>query len=286
MNHKPQNNTQNPASENLVEVRELVHIYPNGNRALDHVSVNICAHEKLAIIGQNGSGKTTLVKHFNGLLLPSNGVVLVRGTDTRKKKTSELARTVGYVFQNPNHQLFCVTVLEELRFGLHNLRLGVNEINRKIEETVVLFQLQAYLDIHPYTLSLGARKLVAIASIYAMGPELMILDEPTTGQDYLSRKILSQAIASIYSSGKSIIFVTHDMCFVAEQADRAVVMSKTKIIFDGVPRDLFVHEDVLIDANLRPPPITQLAQRLTNRGIAPNVLSVPDMVSEIRKYIV
>jgi energy-coupling factor transport system ATP-binding protein len=285
MNHKPQENIQNSTTVNLIEVRDLVHIYPNGNRALDHVSVNIGSHEKLAVIGQNGSGKTTLVKHFNGLLLPSSGNVLVRGADTRKKKTSELAKTVGYVFQNPNHQLFCVTVLEELRFGLHNLRLGVNEINRKVEETVELFQLQAYLDIHPYTLSLGARKLVAIASIYAMGPELMILDEPTTGQDYLSRKILAQAIASIYASGKSIIFVTHDMCFVAEQAERAVVMSKTKIIFDGAPKDLFVRQDVLLDANLRPPPITQLAQKLNNRGIAPNVLSVQEMASEIGKCI-
>jgi energy-coupling factor transport system ATP-binding protein len=283
MNHHQNNQVSLPASPYLVEVRELDHIYPNGTQALTNVSITIGAHEKLAIVGQNGSGKTTLVKHFNRLLLPSRGMVLIQGEDTRKKRTSELARTVGYVFQNPNHQLFCVNVLEELRFGLQNLKLPQPEINRRVEETIEMFRLRTYLEAHPYSLNMGARKLVAIASIFAMGPQLMILDEPTTGQDFLGRKILSQAISSIYATGKAIVFVSHDMIFVAEHADRAAVMSRAKIIFDGAPRDLFVREDVLKEADLRPPAIAQLAHRLTDHGVNPSVLKVSEMVTEIKR---
>jgi len=283
MNQNRSSQAPTPDSSHLVEVRGLVHIYPNGTQALTDVSINIGTHEKLAIIGQNGSGKTTLVKHFNGLLQPSQGIVLIRGEDTRKKRTSYLAETVGYVFQNPNHQLFCVNVLEELRFGLQNLRLPQAEINRKVEEAIEMFHLRPYLEAHPYSLNMGARKLVAIASIFAMGPQLIILDEPTTGQDYPGRKILSQAITSIYAAGKTVVFVSHDMVFVAEHADRAVVMSRAKIIFDGAPRDLFVRDDVLKVADLRPPPITQLAQKLTDHGVSASVLNVSEMVSEIRR---
>ncbi len=269
----------------MVEAQDLVHIYPNGTRALENVSVHIGEHEKVAIIGQNGSGKTTLVKHFNGLLLPTRGLVLVRGTNTGRAKTAELAKIVGYVFQNPNHQLFCVSVYDELLFGLRNLRLSEDELKRRVDETINVFHLQPYLPAHPYSLSLGARKLVAIASIFAMGPQLMILDEPTTGQDFPSRKILSEAISSIYATGKSIVFVSHDMRFVAEHADRAVVMSHAKILFDGSPRELFLRRDVLLEADLRPPPITQLAQRLGDHAVNPGVLSVAEMVDEVRRRI-
>ncbi len=280
----PQNNpNKNLSPAPMVAVQDLVHVYPNGTRALDNVSITIGEHEKMAIIGQNGSGKTTLVKHFNGLLLPTQGIVHVQGADTRKTKTSILAKTVGYVFQNPNHQLFCVSVREELLFGLRNLRLPEDEIQRRIDQTIDMFRLQPYLEAHPYSLSLGVRKLVAIASIFAMGPRLMILDEPTTGQDYPSRKILSEAIANIYSTGKSIVFVSHDMGFVAEHADRAAVMSRAKIIFDGLPRDLFVRQEVLSDADLRPPFITQLAQKLADRGVDPGVMNVGEMITEVQR---
>ncbi len=283
MNRNPQNMNNSPDLVKMVEVQELVHVYPNSTRALENVSIVIGEHEKMAIIGQNGSGKTTLVKHFNGLLLPTQGTVLVRGINTRKTKTSELAKMVGYVFQNPNHQLFCVNVREELLFGLRNLRLPEDEIKRRLDETIDMFRLQPYLEAHPYSLSLGTRKLVAIASIFAMGPQLMILDEPTTGQDYPSRVILSEAIARIYSAGKSIVFVSHDMSFVAEHADRAAVMSHARIIFDGHPHDLFVRKDVLAEADLRPPAITQLAQRLADRGLKPDVLSVAEMITEVQR---
>jgi energy-coupling factor transporter ATP-binding protein EcfA2 len=269
--------------QKMIEVQDLVHVYPTGTRALDGVSFSMGMNEKIAIIGQNGSGKTTLVKHFNGLLSPSGGMVLVKGEDTHKCKTAHLATMVGYVFQNPNHQLFSVSVLEELCFGMHNLRLSPGEIKSRVDETVNMFHLEPYLNAHPYSLSLGVRKLVAIASVYAMGPQLMILDEPTTGQDYRSKQILSQAIYEVHQSGRSIVFVSHDMDFVAEHADRAVVMSRAKIIFDGQLRDLFVRKDVLTEARLRPPQITELGQCLPDLGIRPDALSIPEMIEEIRR---
>ncbi|MCL4559211.1 MAG: energy-coupling factor ABC transporter ATP-binding protein [Chloroflexi bacterium] len=285
-NHKNNKSQFIPdAARTLVQVKDLVHVYPTGTRALENINVSVGEHEKLAIIGQNGSGKTTLVKHFNGLLQPTEGTILVHGADTRKTRTAVLAKTVGYVFQNPNHQLFCVTVAEELRFGLRNLRLPPDEIEQKVKETIELFKLQPYLDVHPYSLSMGARKLVAIASIFAMGPQLMILDEPTTGQDYESKKILSQVIGMMYESGKSIVFVSHDMSFVAEHADRAIVMSRAHIVFDGSLPDLFIRQDVLNEADLRPPHITQLSQRLSDYGVSPRVLNVAEMVSEVRRCL-
>jgi energy-coupling factor transport system ATP-binding protein len=272
----------------LVEVKDLVHVYPNGTKALDTVSMLVKPHERLAIVGQNGSGKTTLVKHFNALLRPTLGTVSVMGfelTPKSKVKTSQLATMVGYVFQNPNHQLFSVNVYEELCFGLRNLKLPPEKVKARADEAVEMFRLQPYLTAHPYSLSMGARKLVAIASVFAMGPQLMILDEPTTGQDHEGKNVLSQALTKIFESGKTLVFVSHDMRFVSEHAERAIVMTDAKIIFEGGLRELFVNKDVLKYAQLRPLGVTVLGQRLMDWGVRPDVLSVPEMVTEVRRCL-
>ncbi|MCJ7622328.1 MAG: energy-coupling factor ABC transporter ATP-binding protein [Anaerolineaceae bacterium] len=286
MKANQKNNSNAEHSAHMIEVNDLVHIYPNGIKALDNVSMVVGTHEKLAIVGQNGSGKTTLVKHFNALLKPTQGMLSVMGvnlTPKSKIKTSQLAKTIGYVFQNPNHQLFSVNVYQELCFGLKNLKVPPDEIKSKVQEVIEIFRLQPYLEAHPYSLSMGVRKLVAIASVYAMGPQLMVLDEPTTGQDYEGKNVLSQAIAKVYESGKSLVFVSHDMRFVAEHAERAVVMANARIIFEGKLQELFVRDDVLKEAQLRSPRITELGQRLVDFDIRPDVLTVPEMVAEIRR---
>jgi energy-coupling factor transport system ATP-binding protein len=280
------NNKDESRSPFMVEVKDLVHVYPNGTKALDQVSMRVGWHEKLAIIGQNGSGKTTLVKHFNRLLVPTHGTVTVMGNELGGKsmyKTSLLARMIGFVFQNPNHQLFSINVHEELRFGLQNLRFPPEQIESRVQEVIKLFRLEPYLEAHPYSLSMGVRKLVAIASVYAMGPQLMILDEPTTGQDYEGKHILEEAIGRVYDNGTSLVFVSHDMRFVAENAQRAVVMANARIIFDGSLRDLFIRQDVLNESQVQPPPITVLGQRLARWNILPNVLTVREMVGEISR---
>jgi len=286
-------NSKNPvdttdSTSPLVLVKDLVHVYPNGTKALETVSMMVKPHERLAIVGQNGSGKTTLVKHFNALLKPTEGTVTVMGHEIVPKskiKTSQLAKMVGYVFQNPNHQLFSVTVYEELCFGLRNLRLSANEIKSKADEAVEMFHLEPFLKTHPYSLSMGARKLVAIASVYAMGPQLMILDEPTTGQDHDGKNVLAEALAKIYESGKTLVFVSHDMRFVAAQAERAIVMTDAKVIFEGSLRELFVNQEVLKYAQLRPPSVTELGQKMGPWGVKPDVLSVPEMISEVRRCL-
>jgi len=288
MSNSQSNNSGSSVMDYLVEVKDLVHVYPNGTKALDTVSMNVIPHERLAIVGQNGSGKTTLVKHFNGLLKPTEGTLTVIGdaiTPKSKIKSSQLAKKVGYVFQNPNHQLFSVTVYEELRFGLRNLRLPPDEIKARADEAVEMFHLQPYLEVHPYSLSMGVRKLVAIASIFAMGPELMILDEPTTGQDHEGKIVLAEAISKIHDSGKTLIFVSHDMRFVSEHAERAIVMTDAKIIFEGGLRELFVNKDILKYAQLRPPAVTELGKKMGNWGFKPDVLSVPEMVTEVRRCL-
>jgi energy-coupling factor transport system ATP-binding protein len=288
MSNSQSKNNESTTSTALVEVKDLVHIYPNGTKALDAVSMIVKPHERLAIVGQNGSGKTTLVKHFNALLKPTSGSLSVMGyelTPKSKAKTSQLARMVGYVFQNPNHQLFSVNVYEELCFGLRNLRLAPSDVKARADEAVEVFHLEPYLTAHPYSLSMGVRKLVAIASVFAMGPQLMILDEPTTGQDYEGKIVLAEAITKIFESGKTLIFVSHDMRFVAEHAERAIVMTDAKIIFEGGLRELFVNKEVLKYAQLRPPAVTELGQRMVNWSIKPDVLTVLEMVSEVRRYL-
>jgi energy-coupling factor transport system ATP-binding protein len=288
MSHSQSNIDGSNDSTVLVEAKDLVHVYPNGTKALDTVSMIVKPQEKLAIVGQNGSGKTTLVKHFNALLKPTHGTVSVMGfelTPKSKVKTSQLARKIGYVFQNPNHQLFSVNVYEELCFGPRNIKLPPDEIKNRVDEAVEMFRLEPYLTAHPYSLSMGVRKLVAIASVFTMGPQLMILDEPTTGQDYESKIVLSQAITKIYESGKTLVFVSHDMRFVAEHAERAIVMTDAKIIFEGGLRKLFVNKEVLKYSQLRPPAVTDLGQRLVDWGVRPDVLSVPEMVTEVRSCL-
>jgi len=275
-------------SDVILKVQDLVHIYPNGTKALDSVSMDLKVQERLAIIGQNGSGKTTLVKHFNALLRPTSGIVSVFGkelTPSSKIKTSELAQYIGYVFQNPNHQLFSVNVYDELCFGLKNLRLAPEEIKAKADEAVELFNLQSYLKAHPYSLGMGVRKLVAIASIYAMGPDLIILDEPTTGQDFKGKEVLSQAISMIHERGKTLVFVSHDMRFVAEHAERVVVMTDAEILFEGSLQKLFIMKDLLTKAQLKPPSITELAQKMVPYGVKPDVLSVREMVEELQRCL-
>ncbi len=243
MKNHPILDTGPETPDQMIEVQDLIHIYPNGTRALNNVSITMGMHEKLAVIGQNGSGKTTLVKHFNGLLKPTQGRVLVRGEDTRNCKTAHLATMVGYVFQNPNHQLFCVSVREELQFGLRNLRLSPAEIKHGTEETVELFHLQPYLDIHPYSLSLGVRKLVAIASVYAMGPQLMILDEPTAHLDLTYQVGLLTIVKRLcLEKGIAVLIVLHDLNLAVRFADEVAILDQGKIKSHGSPDAVMTEE--------------------------------------------
>ena len=216
-----------------IKVSNLQHKYPNGVVAVSNVNVEIEQGEQVSVVGQNGSGKTTLVKHWNGLLKPTKGNVFVGELDTLDHSVNTLARKVGYVFQNPNHQIFAASVRDELEFGLINIGLDEEEVSNRTNSIAEEFGLVDFLETNPYRLGFSLRKTVGMASIIAMEPDVVVLDEPTTGQDYLGIKAIRTAIKKLKEQGKTVIVVSHDMPLVAEDTDRVLVMCDTELIFDG-----------------------------------------------------
>jgi energy-coupling factor transport system ATP-binding protein len=253
----------------IIEVKDLWHIYPGvpPTIALSGINLNVYEGEMLAVIGQNGSGKTTLVKHFNGLLKPTKGVVKVFEIDTKNVHPSELCKRVGYVFQNPDHMLFSKTIDDEVRFGPKNLGLPKDEMEKRVREALEVTGLTGFKDEFPRTLPLIFRVKTAIASVLALDPDVIIFDEPTTGQDARgSRELLEYAI-KLNEKGKTIIFITHDMDLVANYAHRAVVLHNGKILIEGTPMEIFDRPEILASTFLEPPYIMQFIQKLKELGI-------------------
>jgi len=250
----------------IIETRGLSHVYPGNVQALKEVSIKIDEGEFTAVVGQNGSGKTTLALHLNGLLKPTEGDVVVKGNNTRDSDVEELSKIVGYVYQNPNHQLFNLTVRQELAFSLKKI-LSKEETEKRLEETVELFGIQKILEANPFSLNLPVKKIIAMAAIYAMKPEVFVLDEPTTGQDFIGMKLIEKAILNISREGKTIIVITHDMGFVARHAKRAIVMADGRVIGDDEPRKIFDLSSngtkrVLQEARISPPQVSSLSYAL------------------------
>jgi energy-coupling factor transport system ATP-binding protein len=264
-----------------VVCERLVHVYPGGVLALKETNLEIHTGEVLGVVGQNGSGKTTLVKHFNGLLRPSAGRIFVNGQDTQARPVHELARHVGYVFQNPNHQLFASTVQAELRFGPGNLDLPPQEIESRVQQAVEFFGIGHLLETHPYRLAFPLRKLVAMASIYAMGPDVFVLDEPTTGQDHAGSNMVRKLIRRLREQGKTVVIVSHDMALIAEVTDRVVAMWAAEVIAAGTPREIFADDAVMERTKLHPPQISQFSRRRSPNSSHPIALTVAEAVEAI-----
>lgn len=261
----------------LIEVQDVWYSYGNNVMALNGISMKIGQRETIALIGQNGGGKTTLAKQFNGLLKPTRGRVLVKGADTRKVPANKLALTVGYVFQNPSHQIFSSRVWDEVAFGPKNAGLNPQEVEERTKWAIEAVDLSGLEQTHPYDLDYGKMKLLTIASIMSIKPEVYCLDEPTTGQDHQGRRRVAQLIKDLNENGATVIVITHDMRFVAEVSKRIVLVAGGRIVADGQTRELFEKTDVLSGAQIRPPQITQLAHALADRGVPPNLLTVREM---------
>jgi energy-coupling factor transport system ATP-binding protein len=240
-----------------IEAADLRFAYPSGVEALRGVTVTIRSGEFVGVVGQNGSGKTTLVKHFNGLLKPTSGVVHLLGVDTRTKGVAELARSAGYVFQNPDHQIFCNTVREEIAFGPRNLEMPAAEIEASSRDVIELLDLQGLEERHPFRLSRGERQRLAIASLLAMRPRVLILDEPTGGQDRQQISRLLGTLRQLNAAGHTLILVTHDMELLAGCASRTLVMFQGTLLLDGTPREVFQEVEALQRTALTPPMITR-----------------------------
>jgi energy-coupling factor transport system ATP-binding protein len=258
----------------MIEVEGVHFSYPNNVEALKNISLVIKKGEFIAIMGQNGAGKTTLVKHFNGLLKPSKGIVRVEGVETTKTSVATLARSVGFVFQNPDHQLFSETVEEEIAFALKNFGFEAKIIEKRVTWALNLLGLTRYRKTSPFLLSGGERKRVALASVLAWNPKILILDEPTIGQDYQQKEKLRQFIVQMQTQGKTVVIVTHDVEFVAECNPRVVLMKSGKIVADGEGREILTTPEVLTQSSIVPPQIAQLFMNLTPLELPKNIIDV------------
>ncbi|MEM1586044.1 MAG: ABC transporter ATP-binding protein [Candidatus Bathyarchaeia archaeon] len=258
----------------MIEAENVYFTYPNNVEALRGVSVRILDGEFVAIMGQNGAGKTTLVKHFIGLLKPAKGRVLIDGVDTRSVSVAELARKVGFVFQNPDHQLFSETVEEEIAFALKNFGFDEKTIKERVDWALNLLDLTQYRRTSPFMLSGGERKRVALASVLAWDPKVLILDEPTIGQDAYQKEKLRHFIIQLNHQGKTVIIVTHDVEFAAECEPRVILMANGKIIADGETREVLTDPILIKEASLVLPEMTQVFMRLNDFGFPRKVLGV------------
>ena len=258
----------------MIEVEEVNFTYPNGVEALKNVSLVIKNGEFIAIMGQNGAGKTTLVKHFNGLLKPSKGTIRVDGVETTKTSVAALARTVGFVFQNPDHQLFSETVEEEIAFALKNFGFEEEAIQKRVTWALNLLGLTQYRKTSPFMLSGGERKRVALASVLAWDPQILILDEPTIGQDYQQKEKLRQFIVQMQTRRKTVVIVTHDVEFVAECNPRVVLMKEGKIVADGEGKEILTNLEALAQSSIVLPQIAQIFKQLTPLGLPKNIIDI------------
>ncbi|MEM2896027.1 MAG: ATP-binding cassette domain-containing protein [Candidatus Bathyarchaeia archaeon] len=265
--------------EKMVEVSGVHFIYPDGTYALKDIELTIREGEFIAIIGQNGSGKTTLAKHFNGLLKPTRGKVMVKGIDTRNSTVAELARHVGYVFQNPDHQIFSMTVFDEVSFGPRNLGLTEQEISKRVKEVLKQMRLSEKELENPLLLSKGEKQRLAVASVLTMRPEVLILDEPTTGQDWKNICILMDLISELNQKFKmAIIVITHNMHVVARWTMRTIVMADGRIVSDAPTKETFAKSEILKKASITPPQITRLAGEY---DLGYDVLTVKEFVHRL-----
>jgi len=249
-----------------IQVENLRHEYPGPVVALDGVSAAFDSGEMVAIVGENGAGKTTLVKHLNGLLKPTAGSVTVGETNTADTTVASLARHVGYVFQNPDDQLFSRTVHQEVSVGPHNFGFPEADVQRLVVEALEATGLEDVADDNPYDLPPTRRKLVAIASVLSMDTPTLVIDEPTVGQDGAGMTRLGKILRHLSEAGKSVIAITHDVDFAAETFDRMIVMSQGSILGDGPTSRMVDDFDLLRQAAVEPPQLTLLAHELDLTG--------------------
>ena len=255
-------------------------VYPDGTRALAGVDLAIAAGELVAVIGQNGSGKSTMVRHLDGLLRPTEGRVLHDSVDIAGEKVAALAARVGIVFQNPDRQIFAGKVRSEVEFGPKILGRSDGEAKAAALGALEAVGLTGSIDTNPYDLGYSSRKLLTLASILAMETPVVVLDEPTTGQDARGVARVQRVIADLSAAGRTVIAISHDMRFVAETFERVVVMGAGRILLDGTPAEVFAEPawPILASTYVEPPLAARAGARL-GLGATPTETALIDALS-------
>ncbi|MDG6954545.1 MAG: ABC transporter ATP-binding protein [Nitrososphaerota archaeon] len=241
----------------MIRFDDVTFVHQNGVRALDGVTLEVRAGETVAIVGENGAGKTTLVKHVTGLLKPASGRVLVDGADTKSSSTAQLSRKVGVAFQNPDHQLFSETVEEEMSFALKNFGFSPDLVANRVSWGLELFGLEEYRKSSPLVLSGGEKKRLTLACILAWDPQVVILDEPTVGQDSIQKEKLAGTIRMLRSTGKTVVVVSHDIEFLWPIQPRVVVMKGGKVVGDGPASEVMQDRELLESARVAQPQLVE-----------------------------
>lgn len=263
-----------------IELKNVTFQYPGANiTALENINLKIEKGERVAIIGQNGAGKSTTVKLMNNINKPTSGTVLVDGIDTKTKTTAEISKKVGYVFQNPNDQIFCDDVRKEIGYVLTKQKLPEEEIKRRVKSVIELTGIHEFRKTHPYDIPLPIRRFLTIASVLATDADYIILDEPTAGQDMWGRNQLVKIMDYVQSQGKTIITISHDMEFVAENFNRVVVMAHKNVIADGDKWDIFHRYDILQEAKVKSTEYSLIGKELE---LDKPTLLLDDLVAELK----
>jgi energy-coupling factor transport system ATP-binding protein len=264
-----------------VEVSNLWFWYDDESTpVLQGVNLAVPRGQFVTLVGANGSGKTTLIKHLNGLLRPRRGQVRVMGQDTSQRPVGELAQQVGFLFQHPEQQIFGTSVHQEIAFGPRNLGLSHDQVKRRVEAALAQFALSDFVDRPPATLGYGLRRRVTLASLAAMDPPILVLDEPTVGLDASGRRETLDWLVELQAQGRTILVVTHDMSLVAAYAERVVVLHQGKVLADGTTMEVFSDAGVLVRASLSLPPVLSLARTLRACGLRGDSLTVEAFCDE------
>lgn len=263
-----------------IELKNVTFAYPNGFIANENLNLAISMGERVAIVGQNGAGKTTAVKLMNGLNKPTSGDVLVNGINTKDKTTAQIAKTVGYVFQNPDDQIFNKDVITEIEYMPRYFKLPEEEIKKRVERAVRLTNIEKFLKKNPFDIPYSIRKFVSIAAVLATETEYVIFDEPTAGQDLYGVQVLANLLKVLESEGRTVITITHDMDFVADNFKRVVAMANKHIIADGKMRDIFWNESIVAESKIKKPQIGELAKDLDLKG---NILFRNEFIEGLKR---
>lgn len=266
----------------IIEFKNVSFQYPNGFSAVEHVGFDIPLGARIAIVGQNGAGKTTTVKMMNGLLKPTEGAVIIDGKDTKEYTTAQLSRITGYVFQNPDEQIFHNTVRAEIEFGPEILGFDAVKIKEKAEWAARLCGLSEHMEENPYNLPLSIRKFVTIASVLAMDEKILVLDEPTAGQDLYGIRRLEEILEELSKKGTTIVTITHDMEFVVNNFEKVFVMAHKNLLKEGQVKEIFQDESLLEESMLKKPYISSLVKQL---GIREDIVTQDELIQYFAKKI-
>lgn len=250
-------------SSPLLSVKNLDHTYPDGTKALQNISLDIYEGEYILLLGQNGAGKSTLVKHFLNLLHSTQGDVFFRQRSTREFSVGKLAQFIGYVAQNPDNQIFNTTVFKEVSFALRHFKYSSQEINQKVETSLRGMKLWQHRDSHPLSLPKGERARIIIAAILAMNTDVVILDEPTTGQDFAGSRAILDISKELHQMGKTVIVITHHLYLMPDYAERVIIMGKGSILLDAPIRQAYHEIEILESTYLSPPQVIWLSESLS-----------------------